>query len=38
MNNIEKYIKHFKTITKHKFYVMQFYFLRNLGYEIINNN
>ena len=26
MNNIEKYIKHFKTITKHKFYVMKFCF------------
>ena len=26
MNNIEKYIKHFRTITKHKFYVMKFCF------------
>lgn len=26
MNNIEKYLKHFKTITKHKFYVMKFCF------------
>ena len=26
MSNIEKYLKHFKTITKHKFYVMKFCF------------
>lgn len=26
MSNLEKYLKHFKTITKHKFYVMKFCF------------
>lgn len=26
MSNIENYLKHFKTITKHKFYVMEFCF------------
>lgn len=26
MSNIEKYLKHFETITKHKFYVMKFCF------------
>ena len=26
MSNMEKYLKHFKTITKHKFYVMKFCF------------